>query len=825
MRWSNFIRLPLALLFLFLMAITANGQSVSRAEADSLLRLLRADKADTNRVNQLIRLGEYQVYKPGEFKEDMDSARAYAGQAKSLSQQLSFISGHGRSLNLLGIISREAKQLEQSVIYHQQALQLYHKQEDWKVEAETHLLLAWARRNKGETEAARKEVRKAIGIYTKKNYSKGVGQAYLELGNSYDIWTEELKERISYYQQALTWFIKAKDTKQQADIHKDLGDLYQVQGSYAQALLELRKALTLYQSIRYPQLQGIYDLLGTVSSEMGDYQEGIKYGLLAVKTAEAVKDTTMQLCTIYNRVGVTYTNLKQYQKALLYYNKSLLVARKYNDQPSIIILSGNIGTILARLGQLEASVQWLLNMARLYPPRNTSDSTTLASRLLYNYTQMKQYAKAQTYCNQLLSLSKSLEMNDRGHYLIFEAVIPFFIVSKQYGQARKYLAKYEEFNAIIKSPGYASNAQMYWFKLDSMQGNYPSAIGHYQQYKMLRDSLVNEAKSRQIANLDVLYETEKKEQDLKLKEQSIKVLTKERQLQAKQSEQDRLLRNALFGGALLLLLLIGVIYNRYRLKQRSNRQLQAQQEQLQAQHQEIQQKNAHLSQLLTEKETMLSEQQLLLAEKERLLKEIHHRVKNNLQIVMSLLNSQAASLEDKAALSAIQESQHRVQAMALIHQKLYQAEGVARIPMQAYIEEVVAYLQDSYMFSSPIRFSLQIEDIELDVTQAVPLGLIINEALTNALKYAFPNERNGSVYLSLKRQAAYIYQLFIADDGVGLPVDFDPSRSRSLGMTLMHGFSAQLGGGLSITSPPGMSIELVFAEEQLNPVHVSDQYA
>jgi two-component sensor histidine kinase len=289
-----------------------------------------------------------------------------------------------------------------------------------------------------------------------------------------------------------------------------------------------------------------------------------------------------------------------------------------------------------------------------------------------------------------------------------------------------------------------------------------------------------------------------------------------------------------------------VIYNRYRLKQRSNRLLQAQQQQLQAQQQalqaqkdvlqaqkeEINQKNEHLSTLLDEKDSLLGEKDsligekegllkekdILLEEKEGLLKEIHHRVKNNLQIVMSLLNSQAASLADKAALSAIRESQHRVQAMALIHQKLYQSQGLARIPMPNYVTELVSYLRDSYRLAQPIRFQLRIDPVELDVTQAVPLGLILNEAVTNACKYAFPGGRAGTISVSLKQLTVVepaTYLLLIEDDGVGLPQGFTPARSRSLGMTLLHGFSRQLKGKLLLGGPPGLSISLTFAEEKL----------
>jgi two-component sensor histidine kinase len=620
-----------------------------------------------------------------------------------------------------------------------------------------------------------------------------------------------------------------------------------------QALANLSKALALYQSINYPQLQGVYDLLGYIHLRLGDYQEGLRYGLLAVKTAEQLGDSTMQLCTIYNRVGVTYFDLRRYKESSDYSKKSLRIAQKYNDRPSIIVITAGLVTTLVQLYQPEEALTLLSNTYSKYTPQNTTEHILYSSRFLHVYTALKQYRKGQAYCDQLLSLSKKLNKNDGLLNDVYLNSISFLLASGQYGQARTYLAKAEQF---LKENGFLrrySTIQLMWFRLDSIQGDYPSAIKHYQRYKQLQDSLLSEAKNQRIASLEVIYETEKKEQDLQLKEESIKALTREKQLQAKQSEQDRLIRNVLVGGAVMLLSLVGVLYNRYRLKQRSNQQLKAQQKQLQTQHEElqaqqevlqaqqreIQHKNEHLSELLLEKDSLLHEkdaligekvsllldkdqfaarQQQLLAEKERLLREIHHRVKNNLQVVMSLLSSQAASLQDQAALSAIQESQHRVQAMALIHQKLYQNEGVARIEMRSYLQEIVAYLSDCYCLSGEIRFYLEAQEIDLDVTQAVPLGLIINEALTNALKYAFPGGRAGRIELTLEQPKEQTYQLTIADDGVGLPTGFDASQSRSLGMTLLHGFSDQLDGELTLSGPPGLSIQLTF-REQLSPLH------
>jgi two-component sensor histidine kinase len=262
-----------------------------------------------------------------------------------------------------------------------------------------------------------------------------------------------------------------------------------------------------------------------------------------------------------------------------------------------------------------------------------------------------------------------------------------------------------------------------------------------------------------------------------------------------------MIRNGTIAGALMLVLLLGLGYSRYRFKQKINRLLEAKQL-------EINQKNHTLEQVLGEKEGLLEE-------KEWMLREIHHRVRNNLQIVISLLNSQAGYLSDNAALSTIKESQHRVQAMALIHQKLYQSEKVARVEMASYINDLVVYLRDSYSQPQSIRYNLKVEPLELDVSLAVPLGLIINEALTNALKYAFPGDNSGTVSLSLHPASETTYELTIADDGAGLPPGYDPVRSRSLGMTLMHGLSEQLGGVLHISGPPGVVIRLVFQDEQL----------
>ncbi len=763
MQYVNASRSLPGLLLSALTILVIEAQPLPRSGVETWPGKLPSDQPVASPVKVWLRLEEYQVYKPGESQVPGESAR--------------------------------------------------------------NLLLAPPSGDQGEAEAARTQIQSAIDRYARNGYAYQAGEACLALANTYDAPPGANPDRkIRHYRQAVQWFERAGDRKKQADVLKDLGERYQLQGNHAQSLIELRKALALYRAIRYPQLQGVYDLLAVVYSSMGDYQEALRHALSALQTAESLQDTTLQMCAIYNRAGLTYMSFKQYDKGLFYYRKALAVARKHDDRSWVMLLTGNISDVLLILNKPDQSFELLKETARHYPPGTLDDSITNNARFLKTCTYLKEYALAQQYCVQLLSLYRKLGENDTQHQHTYCYAIPFFLATGQHAQTRKYLAKFERYCTQKSDLRGAAVTHKWWFKLDSMEGNYPSAIKHYQLHKQLHDSLLNETKTRQLAALEVEYQTEEREKALLRQRQNIGALTRERRLQDRQMEQDLLVRNVITGGAVLLLLLLGVIYNRYRLKRRSNQLLEAQQ-------QEIHQKNQYLSQLLTEKDSLLGEkdhllagQKQLLEEKERLLKEIHHRVKNNLQVVMSLLNLQAASLQDQSALSAIQESQHRVQAMALIHQKLYQSEGVARISMPSYIEEVGTYLMDSFSFSRPIYLSLDVDPIELDVTLAVPVGLIISEAITNAFKYAFPGGRTGTVSLSLHRPSVTTYELTIADDGIGLPANFDPSQSSSLGMTLLHGFSAQLGGELTITSEQGLTITLVFGEEQLSPSYASTDY-
>ena len=726
---------------------------------------LKHSQADTNRVLLLLDLGQFYVSKPGEKATDLDSALLLARQAVALSQSLDFHRGTGTG----------------------------------------HLLLAKALREKGALPQSRQQTGQALAIAEKYGYHALSGHVYCERTRDYSNAAPDVVSKIRLNEQALAHFVRAGDRKKEADVLKMQGDLHQLQENYRLSLRELQQALALYRALEFPDVQGVYDLLGFVSTKTGDYRSGLAYGLEALKTAQQRGDTSIFLCTIYNRLGLTYRSMGQLAQAHEYFKKSFSVARKYNHVPSIVYLSGNISTVYLCMGKPREALTFLQKIAARYPPTDSESRIILATRLMDAYGGLGQYARAQPYCDQVLQLVARYGAGSPGLAAAYQSVIRFLLDSRQYEAARKYLRINQALCEGQGAAGSLASNHLQWFRLDSTLSSYPAAIGHYQRYVALRDSLFNESKSQQMAQLEVQYQTERKDQELRLKEDNIRLLTERGKLQAHQLAQARMIRNGSIAGAVMLVLLLGLGYNRYRLKQRSNQLLEAKQL-------EINQKNRSLEQVLGEKEGLLEE-------KEWMLKEIHHRVRNNLQIVISLLSSQAAKLSDDSALSTIKESQHRVQAMALIHQKLYQAEQVARVEMASYINDLIVYLRDSYQLHGPVRFNLSVEPVELDVTLAVPLGLIINEAVTNALKYAFPNDRAGTVTLSLHPAAGATYELTVADDGAGLPPGYEPARSRSLGMTLMHGLSEQLEGALRITGPPGVAIRLTFRDEILGATY------
>jgi PAS domain S-box-containing protein len=206
--------------------------------------------------------------------------------------------------------------------------------------------------------------------------------------------------------------------------------------------------------------------------------------------------------------------------------------------------------------------------------------------------------------------------------------------------------------------------------------------------------------------------------------------------------------------------------------------------------------------------------QVALREKDVLLREVHHRVKNNLQIIHSLLDLQSSRVTDRHVLGMLRDSQNRIRSMGLIHQTLYQSKDFAKVDFSLFLDSLVPTLVASYGVS-PDRIGLSVEaaQVVLPISAAIPCGLVVNELISNALKHAFPGERKGNILVKLHPEPSDKVMLSVADDGVGIPGHIDPSKTSTLGLQLVTLLAGQLGGKISIRRSDPTQFTLCFPIE------------
>ncbi|MBO2012240.1 histidine kinase dimerization/phosphoacceptor domain -containing protein [Hymenobacter negativus] len=752
--------MPRALLILLLLltsgvlAAEPLYPALSAAAAHRLRQELWQTPPSKKRVALLLALSQDLIAKYQRLGTPLDSALIYRQQAQTLSQQLRDVEGQIRSSYTLGNF--------------------------------------WL--GLGKTAEGKKLLLQGLTSSTQFHYARLEADGWYYLSETYTLSATDFPKRIASLERAMALYQTLNDGERAAYTLKTIADLHLQQGKDGLARAELLQVLARYHAIGYRRLHYTYDLLSVTSGNLGDYKEAFRYGQAAIESALASRDTT-DLNLFYCRMGSLYRVLNQFPDALSYYNNVLLRAEKARDASSVNDALILITEVLIAQHQPQRALSLAQEKLRQYPLKDPFriDSLNLLAR---GYLANHQLGPAELCNSQLINALESNRklISRRGLLLTaFMRAANIALINRQYDKARICLGK----AAAQKGETYSSTTErmlLLLFKVDSSQGNYVAAIRHQQRYQQLRDSVFNEKRSKQLAGLQVLY-------DMKEKEHAMALLTKQNQVQQANLRQREWQRNTSLAGVFMLAVVLGLGYNRYRLKQRSNRLLESQRQEIAAQNQTL--------------EKVLTEKSGLLEEKEWMLKEIHHRVKNNLQIIGSLLRSQSIYMQDGEARAAVRESRNRVHSMALIHQKLYQSNRLAGVPMAAYIQEIVDHLLASFNCQESVQTHLAVAPLEMDVTLAVPLGLILNEAITNALKYAFPAGQAGNLYVGLEAPQAHCYQLTVRDDGVGFAPEFEPTQSRTLGLSLIQGLSKQIGGRLLVEGTSGVHIRLEFDQTEL----------
>ncbi|MCR8560354.1 ATP-binding protein [Mucilaginibacter sp. BJC16-A38] len=731
--------------------LKARSQEITRIQANSLIKKLHIQTTDTGKFNTLVNLAWFQILKPGELKTDLDSAKNYLNQAGELLNRF-------KSPEFSGFFN-----LVYSDYYHES----------------------------GQNKISHDALVKATNLLKSGKNKYLLGRAYQD--SMYRMSDPESKTKM--LRLAANEFRLEGNMRQLGDCLRLIADLHSFEPNNINAgLLELDSAKHLYQQARSGDWQQLYIVYSRYYALQNNYKKSLEAILNALRATD-IKDTSPEVCELDLQASDLFTKLADPKQALTYGLSALRLAEKRNNIADIYEISVAVTKSYYDLGKPEQGLKLLDALEFKYPVGKFDDQSLahIYSRL-FVYNNLKLYDKGLPYFNLLKKqIKKRILTDNRSIAQALSQMIMFCIGSGRYDQARKMLDAYE---TTLKKSGLTpythSRLLTKRLALDTATKDYKSAMHHLLELKAISDTIFNVTQTRQLKELEIQYQTERKENENSLQKQKILTLTAQQKFEQAQLKTANVTRNVLMLSALCVIVIAGMIYRQYIQGQKNNT-------------------------LIAEKNNRLEH---LLSENQWLLKEVHHRVKNNLQVITALLNSQSAYLEDGAALDAILKSKGRVESIALIHQKLYKANNYSSIFMPEYIQDLIKYLKESFIEDQNIWFDLNVDAVWLDVADAVPVGLIINESVTNAIKHAFEKRVDNRIEISLKKEGAGLI-LVVRDNGKGFP-ETQSAKNGSFGLLLMTGLADELNGELervnadgtlirvhfrSLTTPPGISSE------------------
>jgi two-component system, sensor histidine kinase PdtaS len=489
----------------------------------------------------------------------------------------------------------------------------------------------------------------------------------------------------------------------------------------------------------------------------------LEYALKGLKISERTPLPPDVLAALYRKLGYVYRNTNKHRESIEVYKKALAYSRLSNNLYDIATTSSNIGNIFNSFKQYDSA---LVYHAKTLDAAHAGNFKDVIARtyiqILNSYNGLKQYPKAFQAVAEMEPYLRLAEVTPLTKGLAYTVIASLDMRhgTPQHPLASRYLDSMKRLMTTT-SPGKDNLIDYYLNRalLEFSVQHYNSASAALERYNELKKVRDDEIISGHAQELDARYETGKKDTQIKDLDQQNRL-------------RKKLLVISLSASGIFLALLFWVWQ----------------------QNKKIKKQEGHLNYLM---------------------KELHHRVKNNLQIVSSLLNLQSAKIDDPMAQKALMEGQHRIEAMSLIHQKLYQTKTTSRVNIQEFITELAENLMHAYGYKAHhFNLKLQVEVKELEADIAIPMGLILNEVVTNAFKYAFTNVNDPALFITLKEGGQKL-QLTIADNGREL-TEKAWKQSTSFGRQLIQSLTMQLEGSMELKCDAGSVFTFSFP---LKPLH------
>ncbi|EHQ27082.1 tetratricopeptide repeat-containing sensor histidine kinase [Mucilaginibacter paludis] len=543
-----------------------------------------------------------------------------------------------------------------------------------------------------------------------------------------------------------------------------MGDSWMIAGlidhstaRYQQAIQKYKSSALYYQKEhKLTSMATSYLNIGMCQIQLSQYDNAIRYCLLAARLFEGAGDKA-NLANAYKTIASCFSSLGEFPKAILYNKKALSIRLKLSDKRLIAQSLNNTGNAFRQYHQPDSGIAYLLKC--LYLRKNEKDSSILVLTLqnLGSAYQMKGSMNvAERYLLRSLNIAEKYNMQEevaRGDLDLAALYLP----ERKFKQGLAAAQITEKTAKTLNIPQLLMDAYAMKSNLYTTQNDYKNALLYVNLKNSIKDTIFNSAKNKIISELEIKYQTVQKEKD-------IAALSTQNRLGDKIVLQQKRLIIIFIAASLFLLILSAAAYNSYHLKNKANQRVQT------------------------------------------LMRELHHRVKNNLQILSGLFTMQIGELNDESIRNALRENELRLTSMNLVHNKLYQDHNNTQIAMKEYLGSLLLHIKESFGKGADIALKVDVENIELEADKAVALGLIVNELATNAFKYAFDGNA-GELYLCLGLQGKSKLLFQLSDNGKGIHHN-SSAKNTSFGLKLVNLMARQLDTSLTVQNMNGTSYQM-----------------
>lgn len=595
-------------------------------------------------------------------------------------------------------------------------------------------------------------------------------RAYVLDELSYIWFSNNLDSSLNYGKAAYTIFAQLDDPKGLSQAATSVAVAYHYMNQWDSAVHYYNKALTIREANNHTsKIASSLNNLGVMYMDKEDYKKATEYYIKAMEARQLTNDSVGVAITKSN-LGLIFKKQGIYDKAITYYNEAMEDFERYSQLHHLEVALLNLGSIYNTIGEFEKGANYNRQLIKLAEKRSSQRNLAKSFVNLANSHQGLGHLDSSLYY-----VSKALDFFDANsdtlniaHSLL--SIAQYHLESGHYQEALSNAKHLEQINARLKNKSIAIENQLIMARAYSAIRDYKNAYTRLENAYYQKDSFLTQSLNKTISDLTLRYETEQKEREISELKVAHQAATIAEQESANQRNIFIFLAGIFIVGALLL-------YQLLRIKSKSN---------------------VTISNSLKEKETLL--------------KEIHHRVKNNLQVISSLLSLQSRYVEDKGAQEMVNEGQNRVKSMALIHQKLYQRDNLTGVEAGDYIQNLCNALQSTYGIDSDLcEVTYEVDDLNLDVDTMIPIGLILNELISNVFKHAFP-KGEGKLKIVFQQKNDNLL-LMVKDNGVGTSKGIHDSNS--FGMKMIQSLSRKLEATVDYTFDEGTTASLTISHYKL----------